>query len=84
MTQSPAERDAGTWGALFGLGFVVIGLLGLVAMVVPHLLRITLVVAGFVGFGALHYLIWGWWLGQTLKDEPGDSDLEDSETPSGR
>lgn len=55
-------RDAATWGVLFGLLVLAGGLLGLMAMVAPHVFGIVLVVVGFLGFGALHYLIWGWWL----------------------
>jgi hypothetical protein len=42
------------------------------ALVTPHLLGIALVIAGFVGFGSLHYLIWGWWLGRHLRGTTAD------------
>lgn len=80
MTQSPAERDLGTWGALFGLVVIAIGLLGLVAMVAPQLLGIALVIGGFIGFGSLHYLLWGWWLGRRLTDDQAERDAGQSQT----
>lgn len=66
----PNARDAGTWVALISLIVVAVGLLGLVAMVAPHVLGIVLIVFAFVGFGALHYLVWGWWLGAALTKQP--------------
>ena len=76
MPQSPAERDAGTWGALFGLAVVVVGLLGLIALVTPHLLGIALVIAGLISFGSLHYLIWGWWLGRHLRGKASGDQID--------
>lgn len=67
------SKDAGTWIALAVL--VVIGgsLLGLMALVAPHILGVVLVIVGFISFGALHYVLWGWWLRKTLTDaEPED------------
>lgn len=59
-------RDLATWGALLGLSVMAICLLGLMAMVAPHVFGIALILFGFLGFGALHYLLWGWWLRPTL------------------
>lgn len=66
------SRDIGTWLAIFGLLVLAACLLGLMAMVAPHLLGIVLILAAFVSFGALHYLIWGWWLGSALSAPPPD------------
>ncbi|MFO0918490.1 MAG: hypothetical protein U0872_09270 [Planctomycetaceae bacterium] len=77
MTRSPAEQDAGTWAAVFALAVVGLGLLGLAALVTPHLLGIMLVVGGFVGFGAFHYLVWGWWLGRRFSDEAASAKTEE-------
>lgn len=77
-----AERDPAvamranlaTMIALFGLLAIAAGLLGLMALVLPHLLGIVVVVFTlFAGPIALHYLVWGWWLSQ-LKDENPDDD----------
>ena len=78
MMSSSDTRDAATWGVLFGLLVLVGGLLGLMAMVAPHVFGIVLVVGGFLGFGALHYLIWGWWLRPTLSenDEAESRDVD--------
>jgi hypothetical protein len=70
---APESRDAGTWAALFGLFVVAVSLLGLMAMVAPHILGIALIVLAFLGFGAFHYLLWGWWLGATLSKPPDDA-----------
>ena len=59
----------GTWGVLFGLLIIAGGLLGLIAMVAPHVLGIVLVFAGFLLFGSLHYLIWGWWMRPLLEEQ---------------
>ena len=67
----PADsRDTATWGALFGLLTVAVGLLGLMAIVAPHVFGIVLIGVGLLGFGAFHYLVWGWWLGQSLSQTP--------------
>lgn len=79
---APEARDAGTWAALFGLVVVAVALLGLMAMVAPHLLGIVLILLGFLGFGAFHYLVWGWWLGATLSKP--DSQPDEAEGKSKR
>ena len=74
-------RDGGTLLVLFGLLVLGGGLLGLMAMVAPQLLGVILIVGGFLGFGALHYLIWGWWLGPHLS-KPSKPDLPEDEPPA--
>ncbi len=38
------------------------GLLGLTALVMPQAFGFLAVIVGFFAFGAINYLIWGWWL----------------------
>jgi hypothetical protein len=45
------------------------------ALVTPHLLGVVLVIGGFAGFGALHYVLWGWWLRKTLTDAEPEEDV---------
>jgi hypothetical protein len=73
-------RDGATLLVLFGLLTLGGGLLGLMALVVPQALGLILIVGGFVGFGALHYLIWGWWLGPHLSQER-KAELPEDEPP---
>lgn len=73
------SRDVGTWIALFGLAVVAVCLLGLMAMVAPHLLGVFAILAGFLGFGALHYVLWGWWLGPMMKERPPEDQPVDDE-----
>ncbi len=72
----PADesREFGTWIAVAVLTLLGGLLLGLMAMVAPHLLGVVLVIGGFVGFGAVHYLLWGWWLQKTLIKNPASGD----------
>lgn len=71
MNQRRRPRDsanAGTLLALLALLMVAGGLLGLTVMVMPRAIGFLAVLVGFFCFGALHYLLWGWW----LKPDPGD------------
>ena len=68
------SRDIGTWIAVATLTLLGGLLLGLMAMVAPHLLGVVLVIGGFLGFGALHYLLWGWWMQKMLMKEPSSGD----------
>jgi hypothetical protein len=69
---SPSDpRDAATFTVLLGLLVLAGGLLGLMAMVAPHVLGIMLIVGGFLGCGAVHYVVWGWWLGPLLSKQEG-------------
>lgn len=54
--------NGGTALALLALLAVTGGLVGLGALVMPQVFALPAVVFGFVCFGALHYLLWGWWL----------------------
>jgi|GEM_PF-1660627 hypothetical protein len=54
------DRNAATFGALFGLLVCCAGLLSLAALVIPDILFVMLVLAGLIGLGALQYVVWGW------------------------
>jgi hypothetical protein len=58
----PPQSNAPTILALLGLLAIAAGLLGLVALVLPQIFGLLAVVLGFFAFGAIHYLLWGWWL----------------------
>ena len=67
----PQQSDAPTILALLGLLAIAAGLLGLVALVLPQIFGLLAVVLGFFAFGAIHYLLWGWWLRPVpIKDDP--------------
>lgn len=67
MTRLPSRRtrpedgarNAATMLALLGLVLVSFGLIALTAMVLPQIAAILIVVVGFVGIFAVHYLMWG-------------------------
>lgn len=58
----PAQSNVPTVLALLALLAVGIGLLGLTALVLPQAFGFLAVIVGFFAFGAINYLIWGWWL----------------------
>lgn len=72
---TPEVRETATWVALIGLIVIAVSLIGLMAMVAPHVLGIVLILGGFLGFGAFHYLVWGWWLGPTITERK-DRDID--------
>jgi hypothetical protein len=72
----PAQSNAPTILALLGLLAVGAGLLGLVALVLPQVFGLLAVVLGFFAFGAIHYLLWGWWMHPLPIKEDTDSDNE--------
>ncbi len=62
QTQRKDERrDAGTLLAVMILLLISAGLVGLAALVMPQIIGLLVVVFGFFCFGAIHYVIWGWW-----------------------
>lgn len=77
MTQ-PGRSNAPTVLALLGLLAIGGGLLGLTALVLPQAFGLLAVIVGFFAFGAIHYLLWGWWLRPV---PPDDSDTTDTEAP---
>lgn len=69
--------NAGTVLALIALLAMGGGLLGLTAMVMPAAFGLLAVIFGFVCFGALHFLLWGWWMpnsSDSAEDESSDSE----------
>jgi hypothetical protein len=71
----PAQSNAPTILALLGLLAIGAGLLGLIALVLPQVFGLLAVVLGFFAFGAIHYLLWGWWLRPLpIKDENDPDD----------
>lgn len=58
--------------ALLGLLGVAGGLLLLSALVLPQVFGFLAVVVGFFAFGAIHYLLWGWWLRPIPIDDDAD------------
>jgi len=71
------SSNSGTFLALFALLVVAAGLLALTAMVTPAVFGFLIVVFGFVFYGALHYVLWGWWVGRSSdRDDEEPSPLE--------
>ena len=64
--KSRNEADQRTLLALMLVVFCSLLLLGLMALVVPHLLGVFLVIGGLLVFGTGHYVVWGWWLPRYL------------------
>lgn len=60
--KEPATSNGGTALALLALIAVAGGLVGLGTLVMPQVFGLPAVVFGFFCFGAIHYLLWGWWL----------------------
>ncbi len=72
----PAQSNAPTILALLGLLAIGAGLLGLIALVLPQVFGLLAVVLGFFAFGAIHYLLWGWWLRPVpIEDETEPDDV---------
>ena len=64
-----AGRDSGTFLALAALLVAAIGLLFLVALVIPQVIGIAVVLACLVLFVTFHYVVWGWWLSGRIVDD---------------
>lgn len=73
----PAQSNAPTILALLGLLAIGAGFLGLVALVLPQVFGLLAVVLGFFAFGAIHYLLWGWW----LRPVPSTDETETGDRP---
>lgn len=67
--KEPAPSNGGTAIALLALLAVAGGLIGLGTLVMPQVFGLPAVVFGFFCFGAIHYLLWGWWLKSVPPDE---------------
>ena len=70
MTDRPTDdqRNTATFSALALVIFLGLGLLGLVALVLPQVLWMLLIAAGMGLFAVLHYVLWGRWLTAKLRD----------------
>jgi CHASE2 domain-containing sensor protein len=66
--------SGGTALALLALLAVTGGLIGLGTLVMPQVFGIVGVVFGFFCFGAIHYLLWGWWLKALPPEEDKDEE----------
>jgi hypothetical protein len=76
----PAQSNAPTILALLGLLGIAAGLLGLTALVLPQAFGLLAVVVGFFAFGAIHYLLWGWW----LRPVPIEDETDSRDVPHGK
>ena len=71
----PAQSNAPTILALLALLAVGAGLLGLTALVMPQAFGFLAVIVGFFAFGAINYLIWGWWLQPITIDDDSHAEI---------
>jgi hypothetical protein len=71
----PAQSNVPTVLALLGLLAIGIGLLGLTALVLPQAFGFLAVIVGFFAFGAINYLIWGWWLQPLPIEDDSQADI---------
>ena len=78
MTDRPShdQQNTATFSAMAIVVFVSLGLLGLVALVLPQVLWILLIAAGMGLFAVLHYVLWGRWLTAKLRKEEEQSDKQ--------
>ena len=76
--QSRQEREqaqnTGTWIALVFASMIAVGFLGLILLIMPDLIWLPLIVAGFGLFIALHYFTWGAWLMRHRQNDDEDED----------
>lgn len=71
----PAQSNAPTILALLALLATGAGLLGLTALVLPQAFGFLAVIVGFFAFGAINYLIWGWWLQPITIDDDSHAEI---------
>lgn len=71
-SQPQEGRNAATFIALIGVLICSLGLLALVALVIPAFLWVLAVFAGLVGIGMLQYVLWGWKLDRDRLPDDGD------------
>lgn len=76
---SDDQRNAATFAALSLVLAVSVGLLALVAFVVPAVLWFVLVPMALGGMLVLHYVTWGRWLATTFEAE--DNHNEQTKPP---
>lgn len=73
LDAGPPEPPPRPKGSLFPvlvvLGFGLAMTIGLVALTGAAGLFVVFALAGILGFAALHYLLWGWWLAQKIRED---------------
>lgn len=68
------SRDAATLLALMAIGGIVLAILLVMTMVLPGMIYILGVVLVFGLYFVFHYVVWGRWLANRLRDEsPADN-----------
>lgn len=67
--RSEEQANVATFAALIGLGLLAFALIGLVALILPQFRGLVLVFLGAVGFFAIHYVVWGWWLPKAMRQD---------------
>lgn len=65
-------RDAATLLALMVMGGIAVALLFVMTMVLPGMIYLLGVVLVFGLYFVFHYVVWGRWLANRLRDEPRD------------
>ena len=73
--KAPPGSGGATALALLGLLLAAFGLIALASMVMPRIVGFLAVLFGLFLFGALHYVMWGWWLGVPKPGDDGDEDV---------
>jgi hypothetical protein len=73
------QANAATFAALVGLGGVAISLIAMAALVLPQIRGLILVLLAAVGFFAVHYVVWGWWLPKMV---PHNDSATEDKTPA--
>ncbi len=66
------QHNSATFLALFGMMVLGMGLMGLMAIVLPQIQGLILVVMGAASIFAIHYVIWGHWLSRIVERDPLD------------
>jgi hypothetical protein len=65
---------AGLLTAVVSIVAVVVLLAPLAVLTPALMIGGGLVIGGIFGVAALHYLVWGWWLGSMIKQEEDEDD----------
>ncbi|MGD9724188.1 MAG: hypothetical protein AB7O59_23130 [Pirellulales bacterium] len=63
-----APRPRGSWlPVMVVLGFIMLVVVGLIGLTGLAGIYIVVALTGVLGFAAMHYLLWGWWLTNKLR-----------------
>ena len=71
LDESKPSRDS-LWPVLIVLALGVSLVIGVVAITGLAGLLVVLAICGVVGFMAMHYLLWGWWLAKRIRENEED------------